>query len=93
MIIKFVCEDSYEAEKLSSIFMRQKDESPYITDIVKIIENELIVKLKDNSHHSILFKDPDNALNLKKTFSDLSSMDKKIISVSRSENEVIMTLQ
>lgn len=93
MIIKFLCDDSYEAEKLSSIFMRQKDELPYITDIVKIIENELIVKLKDNSHHSILFKDPDNALNLKKTFSDLSSMSKKIVSISRIENEVIMTLQ
>lgn len=93
MIIKFLCDDSYEAEKLSSIFMRQNDESPYITDIVKIIENEMIVKLKDNSHHSILFKDPDNALNLKKTFSDLRSMNKKIISISSIENEVIMTLQ
>ncbi len=93
MIIKFLCDDSYEAEKLSSIFMRQNDELPYITDIVKIIENEMIVKLKDNSHHSILFKDPDNALNLKKTFLDLSSMSKKIVSISRIENEVIMTLQ
>ena len=93
MIIKLLCNDSYEAEKLSSIFMRQKDELPYVTEIVKIIENELIVKLKDNSHHSILFKDSDNALNLMKIFSDLSSMGKKITSVSRLGSEVIMTIQ
>jgi len=80
MIVKFICEDGYEAEKLSSIFSIQKDDTLFVTEVVKVIENELIVKLKDGSHHSILFKDQNNALMLKKTFTDLSLTKKKVIS-------------
>ena len=75
MILKFICEDNYEAEKLSSIFTLQKDNSLYVIEIVKVIENEVIVKLKDGSHHSILFKDPKNALMSKKNiFTNISQL-------------------
>ena len=93
MILKFICEDNYEAEKLSSIFTLQKDGSLYVIEIVKVIENEVIVKLKDGSYHSILLKDPENALNLKKIFSQITSTQNRIISTSYIENEMFMDLK
>ena len=93
MIVKFICEDGYEAEKLSSIFSVQKDDTLFVSEIVKVIENELIVKLKDGSHHSILFKDQNNALMLKKTFAELSLTKKKVISTYYTGNEMVIDLQ
>lgn len=93
MILKFICEDSYEAGKLSSIFTLQKDDSLFILEIVKVIENEAVVKLKDGSHHSILFKDQDNALMLKKMFTELSLNKNKVISTHYTDNEIFINLK
>jgi hypothetical protein len=92
-MIKFVCEDSYEASKLSSIFSLQEDNSLFVTDIVKIISNEAVVKLKDGSHHSILFKDHHNAQMLKKMFLELSSTKNKVISTYSLGNEAYVNLK
>ena len=54
---KIICEDEYEAQKLSSlIYVKQNNES-FITGILEIIENEVILAVKDKSAHSILLKD------------------------------------
>ena len=85
-MIRFICEDDYEADKLSSMFTLQKDNSLFVIRIVKTIGNEVIVKLKDGSHHSISFKDTDNALQFEKMFGRLSSTKSKIISVHNTGN-------
>lgn len=71
MKYKFICQDSYEAEKLTSIFALQKDNTLFISNIVRIIDNEVVVKLKDGSHHSILFKDNTNSYKLEQFFKEL----------------------
>ena len=93
MIIKFVCQDDYEAEKLASVFALQKDNSLFVTEITKVIENEIIVKLKDGSHHSIVFKDNFNALSLKKMFSEILLSKNKLISTYSSGNVLFMDLK
>ena len=79
MKYKFICQDSYEAEKLTSIFALQKDNSLFISNIVRIIDNEVVVKLKDGSHHSILFKDDINSYKLEQFFKDLLSKKGRVI--------------
>lgn len=54
---KIVCEDEYEAQKLSSLIYVKKDKEPFITGILEVIENEVIISAKDKSAHSILLKD------------------------------------
>ena len=73
MKYKFICQDSYEAEKLTSIFALQKDNTVFVSNIVRIIDNEVIVKLKDGSHHSIMFKDDMNSYKLEQFFKELLS--------------------
>ena len=92
MMIRFICEDDYEADKLFSMFTLQKDNSLFVMGIVKTIGNEVIVNLKDGSHHSISFKDTDNALKFEKMFMELSSTKSKIISVRHTGNAASFNL-
>ena len=54
---KIVCEDEYEAQKLASLIYVKQDKDAFITGILEVIENEVIVSAKDKSAHSILLKD------------------------------------
>lgn len=88
MKISFTCQDSYEAEKMSSIFSLQKDDTLFVREIVKIIDNEVIINLKDGTSHSILLKDKENAVKLKEFFTDLTTNNfTKIISTNYSDNQ------
>ena len=57
MKIRVSCEDKYEAQKLSSLIFIKDVNETFITSILNIIDNELVVALKDKSAHSILLKD------------------------------------
>ena len=60
MKIRVSCQDKYEAQKLSSLIFLKESKETFITTILNIIENEMIVSLKDKSAHSIVFKDSNN---------------------------------
>lgn len=92
MKYKFICQDSYEAEKLTSIFALQKDNTLFISNIVRIIDNEVVVKLKDGSHHSILFKDDINAYKLEQFFNELLSKKGRVIGTNYVEDVVFLNL-
>jgi len=51
------CEDKYESQKLASLIFIKDANETYITKILNIIENEVVVELKDKSAHSVLLKD------------------------------------
>ena len=55
-----VCDDEYEAQKLMSLIFIKEDKETYISGILNIIKNEIIISLKDKSAHSILLKDQKN---------------------------------
>lgn len=57
MKINITCADSYEAQKLASLIYIRDDNEVFINGILEIIENEIVISLKDKSAHSILFKD------------------------------------
>lgn len=61
MKIKITCEDEYEAQKLSSLIYIKDDNETFISGILEIIDNELIISLKDKSAHSVLMKDKSEA--------------------------------
>jgi len=90
---RFECEDKYEAEKLASLTGSAKDQSTYIRDILDVIENEIVVILKDRTCHCVLMKDNDTAKRLNRLLSDLVQ-GKKIISQSRYHDctiEIVMS--
>lgn len=54
---KIICDDKYEAQKLSSLIYVKDNKETFVTGILEIIDNEIIISLKDKSAHSILLKD------------------------------------
>ena len=54
---RIICEDKYEAQKLSSLVYVKDNKETFVTGILEIIDNEVIVSLKDKSAHSVLLKD------------------------------------
>ncbi|TSA19110.1 MAG: hypothetical protein D4R72_00455 [Nitrosopumilales archaeon] len=54
---RIICEDKYEAQKLSSLIYVKDNKETFVSGILEIIDNEIIVSLKDKSAHSILLKD------------------------------------
>ena len=73
--ITVFCQDKYEAQKLASLIFIKEEKETYITEILDVIENEVILSVKDKSSHSVVFKD-DNQVS---TFTDFiqSVLEKK----------------
>ena len=79
---KIVCEDKYEAQKLSSLIYVKDNKETFIVGILEIIDNEIIVSLKDKSAHSILLKDKSEA----ESFADfIQSVVEKTNKITNSE--------
>ena len=55
--ITVFCQDKYEAQKLASLIFIKEEKETYITEILNVIENEIILSVKDKSAHSVVFKD------------------------------------
>lgn len=54
MMTQLRCADKYEAQKIAGLLLTA-DHETYVTKILNIIENEVVIMVKDSSAHSILF--------------------------------------
>lgn len=70
-VTKFECLDSYETEKLGGMLLPDKDSVHFAVQVVKIVDNEIVLMLKDKSCHAILMKDNLNAVKLKEFVREL----------------------
>ncbi len=52
-----LCQDKYEAQKLSNFIFNKDGKDTFISEILNVVGNEIIVSLKDKSAHSIIVKD------------------------------------
>ena len=60
MKISIECDSKYEAQKFASLIFIKNGKETYIRSILNVIENELVISLKDKSAHSIVLKDEVN---------------------------------
>ena len=70
-VTKFECLDSYETEKLGSMLLPDKDTVHFVIEVIKIVDNEIVLMLKDKSCHAVLMKDNTNAVKLKEFVGEL----------------------
>ena len=63
--VKFECNDRYEAEKLASLMSVQKDNTVWVSSVIAVVDNEIVLQLKDWSSHAIVLKDEETVLRLK----------------------------
>ena len=56
------CEDKYEAEKLANLIFVNDTKETYVTEILNVVENEIVLSIKDKSAHSVILMDNDQVL-------------------------------
>jgi hypothetical protein len=87
-----ICFDKYEKEKLMGLFSIQKDDSVFVMDVENLIENEIIIKLKDKSCHSIMLNDKNNAYSLFLLIKDIKDGKRRFISLENLSSNVIQII-
>ena len=60
--ITIFCQDKYEAQKLAGLIFVKESMETCITEILNVIENEVVLSIKDKSAHSIILMDNDQVL-------------------------------
>ena len=60
--ITVLCQDKYEAQKLANLIFVNDTKETYVTEILNVVENEVVLSIKDKSAHSIVLTDNDEAL-------------------------------
>jgi hypothetical protein len=63
--VKFECDDRYEAEKLASLMSVQKDNTAWVSGVIAVVGNEIVIQLKDWSSHAVALKDEETVVRLK----------------------------
>lgn len=88
MNITITCEDKYEAQKLASLIFIKDGKETFITGILNVVNNELIVSLKDKSAHSVLLEDEENVEKFADFAQSVIDKEHKIISTKIQGNKV-----
>ena len=60
--ITIICQDKYEAQKLANLIFVNDTKETYVTEILNVIENEIVLSIKDKSAHSVILVDSDQVL-------------------------------
>ena len=61
-LVTIHCRDKYEAQKLDSLIFVNETKETYVTEILNVVENEIVLSIKDKSAHSVILKDNNQAL-------------------------------
>ena len=85
---KIICFDNYEAEKLASLIFIKDGKETFIIEILNVIDNEIVVKIKDKSAHSILLKDKTQVESFADFIQSVFDKEHKIIDAITSGEEV-----
>ena len=88
MKISITCDDKYEAQKLGSLVFINDGKETFITGILNIVKNELVISLKDKSAHSILLKDEETVENFADFIQSVLDKEHTLISTKIIEDVV-----
>ena len=88
MKINITCDDKYEAQKLASLIFINEGKEIFITGILNIVKNELVISLKDKSAHSIVLKDGETVENFADFIQSILDKEHMLISTKIIEHVV-----
>ena len=83
-----LCQDKYEAQKLSNFIVNKDGKDTFISEILNVVGNEIIVSLKDKSAHSIIVKDNQEVETFVDFIQSVIEKEHKILDVKILENSV-----
>jgi hypothetical protein len=89
--ITISCQDKYEAQKLASLIFVKESKETYISEILNVIENEIVVSVKDKSAHSVILRDSNQVINFVDFIQSVTEKKHKIEDTRIIDNVVEIT--
>ena len=89
--ITIFCQDKYEAQKFAALIFVKESLETCITEILNVIENEIILSLKDKSAHSVILKDNNQVVNFVDFIQSVIEKKHKITDTQIIDNVVKIT--
>ena len=86
--VTIICQDKYEAQKLANLTFVNDTKETYLTEILNVIENEVVLSIKDKSAHSIILMDNDQVLLFTDFIQSVIEKRQKIIQTETVGNSV-----
>ena len=86
--ITTLCRDKYEAQKLANLIFVNDTKETYVTEILNVVENEVVLSIKDKSAHSVVLEDNDQALLFTDFIQSVIEKKQKIVQTEIVENSV-----
>ncbi len=87
-LVTIHCRDKYEAQKLDSLIFVNETKETYVTEILNVVENEIVFSIKDKSAHSVILKDNNQVLLFADFIQSVIEKKHKITSTKIAENSV-----
>ena len=89
--ILILCEDKYEAQKLSGFIFSNDEKESLISEILNVVDNEIVMSLKDKSAHSVLLKDDHQVEVFVDFIQSVIEKEHKVLKLDVLENSVKLT--
>ena len=89
--ILILCEDKYEAQKLSGFIFSNDEKDSLISEILNVVDNEIVMSLKDKSAHSVLLKDDYQVEVFVDFIQSIIEKEHKVLKLDVLENSVKLT--
>ena len=86
--VTILCQDKYEAQKLANLIFVNDTKETYVTEILNVVENEVVLSIKDKSAHSVVLEDNDQALLFTDFIQSVIEKKQKIAQTEIVENSV-----
>ena len=86
--VTIICQDKYEAQKLANLIFVNDTKETYMTEILNVVDNEIVLSIKDKSAHSVILVDNDQVLLFTDFIQSVIEKKQKIIQTKIAENSV-----
>jgi len=88
--VTILCQDKYEAQKLANLIFVNDTKETYVTEILNVVENEVVLSIKDKSAHSVILVDNDQVLVFTDFIQSVIEKKQKIVQTEIVENSVMI---
>ena len=89
--ITIFCQDKYESQKLAGLIFVKESMETCITEILNVIENEIVLSVKDKSAHSVILKNDNQVVNFVDFIQSVVEKKHKITDIQIIDNVVKIT--
>ena len=86
--VTIFCQDKYEAQKLANLIFVNDTKETYVSEILNVVENEIVLSIKDKSAHSVVLKNNDQVLLFTDFIQSIIEKKQEIVHTEIIENSV-----